>query len=84
MPWISALKRTTGHALAASGLLEASLIAEGLRVRAVPSWPSGIDPALGLPNFSPNGRAVEPKLSVQIGQGMGGTVVVNLLGSVEA
>jgi 3-oxoacyl-(acyl-carrier-protein) synthase len=31
LPWISAMKRTTGHALAASGLLEASLLAEGLR-----------------------------------------------------
>ncbi len=84
MPWISALKRTTGHALAASGLLEASLIAEGLRARAVPSWPSEIDPALGLPNFPTHGGEVKPKLSVQIGQGMGGTVVVNLLGAVEA
>jgi hypothetical protein len=65
-------------------LLEASLIAEGLRVRAVPSWPSGIDPALGLPELPAHGRAVEPKLAVQIGQGMGGTVVVNLLGAVEA
>jgi 3-oxoacyl-(acyl-carrier-protein) synthase len=83
MPWISALKRTTGHALAASGLLEASLIAEGLRARAVPSWPSEIDPALGLPNFPPHGGEVKPKLAVQIGQGMGGTVVVNLLGAVE-
>ena len=84
LPWISALKRTTGHALAASGLLEASLIAEGLRARAVPSWPSEIDPALGLPNFPTHGGEVKPKLSVQIGQGMGGTVVVNLLGAVEA
>ena len=82
LPWISALKRTTGHALAASGLLEASLVAEGLRVCAVPSWPSDIDPALGLPDLPFHSAAVEPKLAVQIGQGMGGTVVVNLLGAV--
>lgn len=83
LPWISALKRTTGHALAASGLLEAGLIAEGLRARTVPSWPSGIDPALGLPDFPPHGGGVMPKLALQVGQGMGGTVVVNLLGAVE-
>ena len=78
LPWISAMKRTTGHALAASGLLEAGLIVEGLRVGKWPSWPAGIDPEFGLPE-SPPIPSQRPAMAVQIGQGMGGTVVVNAL-----
>ena len=78
LPWISAMKRTTGHALAASGLLEAGLIVEGLRLGKWPAWPADIDPEFGLPK-SPLIPAHRPALAVQIGQGMGGTVVVNTL-----
>jgi 3-oxoacyl-(acyl-carrier-protein) synthase len=78
LPWISAMKRTTGHALAASGLLEAGLIVEGLRLGKWPAWPADIDPEFGLPQ-SPLIPAQRPALAVQIGQGMGGTVVVNAL-----
>ncbi len=78
LPWISAMKRTTGHALAASGLLEVGLIVEGLRLGKWPAWPADIDPEFGLPQ-SPLIPAQRPALAVQIGQGMGGTVVVNAL-----
>ena len=78
LPWISAMKRTTGHALAASGLLEAALIVEGLRLGKWPAWPAGIDPEFGLPE-SPYFPSQRPSMAVQIGQGMGGTVVVNAL-----
>lgn len=78
LPWISAMKRTTGHALAASGLLEAGLIVEGLRFGKWPAWPADIDPEFGLPE-SPLTPARRPAMAVQIGQGMGGTVVVNAL-----
>jgi 3-oxoacyl-(acyl-carrier-protein) synthase len=81
LPLISAMKRTTGHALAASGLLEAALLAEGLRLGTLPPWPKNLDPALGLP-ISPSLPTQKPELALQIGQGMGGTVVVNLLGHV--
>jgi hypothetical protein len=72
------MKRTTGHALAASGLLEVGLIVEGLRLGKWPAWPADIDPEFGLPQ-SPLIPAQRPALAVQIGQGMGGTVVVNAL-----
>ena len=78
LPWISAMKRTTGHALAASGLLEVALIVEGLRLGKWPAWPAGIDPEFGLPE-SPYFPSQRPSMAVQIGQGMGGTVVVNAL-----
>jgi 3-oxoacyl-[acyl-carrier-protein] synthase II len=81
LPWISAMKRTTGHALAASGLLEASLLAEGLRIGKLPAWPGNIDPAFDLPENPPR-PSQSPSTAVQIGQGMGGTVVVNLLSRV--
>lgn len=78
-PWISAIKRTTGHALAASGLLEAGLLAKGLRVGKWPAWPQNMDASFELPvNLAP--PAFPPATALQIGQGMGGTVVVNLLG----
>jgi 3-oxoacyl-[acyl-carrier-protein] synthase II len=76
LPWITAFKRTTGHALGASGLIEAALLCEGLQKGEVPSWPSGIDPALGL-DQSVQQKPV-PKTALQVAQGMGGTVVVNL------
>jgi len=79
LPWISAMKRTTGHALAASGLLEACLLAQGLHVGKWPSWPGDIDPSFELP-VSSGPPARPPATALQIGQGMGGTVVVNLLG----
>jgi 3-oxoacyl-[acyl-carrier-protein] synthase II len=81
IPWISAFKRTTGHALSASGLLEAALLAEGLRCGELPPLPSGIDDSLGLGR--PEGMVPPaPRVALQIGQGMGGDVVVNLLGKV--
>jgi 3-oxoacyl-[acyl-carrier-protein] synthase II len=80
-PWISAMKRTTGHALAASGLLEAGLLTEGLRVGKWPAWPGNIDPSFELP-ANPAPPAHPPDTALQIGQGMGGTVVVNLLGRI--
>jgi 3-oxoacyl-(acyl-carrier-protein) synthase len=81
LPWISAMKRTTGHALAASGLLEATLLAEGLRVGKLPAWPGNIDPAFDLPENPPS-SSHPASTALQIGQGMGGTVVVNLLSRV--
>ena len=81
IPWISAFKRTTGHALSASGLLEAALVAEGLRFGDVPPLPSGIDESLGLAFPEANPQPV-PRIALQIGQGMGGDVVVNLLGAI--
>jgi 3-oxoacyl-(acyl-carrier-protein) synthase len=81
LPWISAMKRTTGHALAASGLLEASLLTEGLRAGKLPAWPRNVDPAFGLPE-NPSWLSEPPSTALQIGQGMGGTVVVNVLGRV--
>lgn len=78
LPWISALKRITGHALGASGLIEASLLAEGLNRGEVPPWPSLIDPALGLDGMKPVDLS-RPELALQIAQGMGGTLVLNLL-----
>jgi len=81
LPWISAFKRTTGHALSASGLLEAALLVEGLRSGKVPPLPSGVDESLelGLPDSTP---PPVPRVALQIGQGMGGDVVVNLLAGV--
>lgn len=78
LPWISAMKRTTGHALAASGLLEAALIVEGVRSGKLPVWPEDIDPAFGLP-LKPPTPPNAASMALQIGQGMGGNVVVNLL-----
>jgi len=43
LPWISGFKRHAGHTLSASGLIEASLLVEGLRRGMVPPWPGGID-----------------------------------------
>lgn len=80
-PWISAIKRTTGHALGASGLIEACLIVEGLRLGKVPGWPAGTDPALGL---SPSAAAPVPRTAWQIGQGMGGVVAVNSFAAVDS
>jgi len=81
LPWISAMKRTTGHALAASGLLEAALLTEGLRAGKLPVWPRNIDPAFDLPENPPR-PLLAPITAIQIGQGMGGTVVVNVLSRV--
>ena len=80
LPWISAFKRTTGHALSASGLLEAALLVEGFRAKCLPPPLSGVDEALGMP--SPLGVAAAPRTALQIGQGMGGDVIVNLLGAI--
>lgn len=80
LPWISAFKRTTGHALSASGLLEAALLVEGFRTKCLPPPLSGVDEALGMP--SPLGVAPTPRTALQIGQGMGGDVIVNLLGAI--
>jgi 3-oxoacyl-(acyl-carrier-protein) synthase len=82
MPWLSALKRVYGHALSASGIIEAILVTEGLQRGEVPPWPSGVDPSLGL-GESGEGRAPHPKVALQIGQGMGGLVVVNVFAQVS-
>ena len=78
LPWISAFKRLTGHALGASGLIEAALICEGLKRGELPPWPMEIDPALGLRDAKP-AKQPTPRTALQVAQGMGGTVVVNLL-----
>jgi 3-oxoacyl-(acyl-carrier-protein) synthase len=78
LPWITAVKRTTGHALGASGMIEAVLAVEGLRLRKVPCWPSSTDPALALDASRP-ANPPQPESALLIGQGMGGTVVLNLL-----
>lgn len=77
LPWISAFKRITGHALAASGLIEASLLCEGLRTGTLPPWPSEIDPLLGISGMRPLSQP-RPEVALQIAQGMGGTLVLNL------
>jgi 3-oxoacyl-[acyl-carrier-protein] synthase II len=76
-PWITAVKRTTGHCLAASGVLEAAMLAQGLFIGSVPAWPGKVDPALGLAKCRPAVPPL-PRHAVQIGQGMGGVVVVNV------
>ena len=81
LPWISAFKRVTGHALGASGLIEAALLAEGLSVGTVPPWPSGIDASFGIPDRK-SSTAPRPRTALQLAQGMGGTIVLNLLGAV--
>jgi len=79
LPWITAVKRTTGHALGASGLIEAVMALEGFRRGEVPCWPSHTDPALSLDAGRP-ANPPRPETALMIGQGMGGSVVVNLLG----
>lgn len=78
-PLISAFKGITGHALSASGLLEAALLAEGLRRGETPPPPGDVDASLGL-MLGHSGVPVIPGNAIQIAQGMGGDVVVNLLG----
>lgn len=78
LPWVTAVKRTTGHALGGSGMIEAVLALEGLRRGEVPCWPSNTDPALALDAARPP-NPPRPEAALLIGQGMGGTVVVNLL-----
>lgn len=78
LPWITAVKRTTGHALGASGLIEAVMAVEGFRRCSVPCWPLQTDPALALDVAQPS-IPPRPDSALLIGQGMGGTVVVNLL-----
>lgn len=80
MPWISAFKGVTGHALSASGLLEAALLVEGLKRGEVPPLPKDVDESLGL-NLPFGITPPVPKTALQIAQGMGGDVVVNLLGN---
>lgn len=82
LPWISAFKRTTGHALSAAGLLEAALLAEGLKSGEVPPLPSEIDESLGLV-MPAVAMPLIPRIALQIGQGMGGDVVVNLLSAIK-
>jgi len=79
LPWITAVKRTTGHALGASGLIEAVMAVEGFSRGEVPRWPENTDPALALDSSRPP-IPPRPDSALLIGQGMGGTVVVNLLG----
>ncbi len=81
-PWISAFKGVTGHALSASGLIEAVLLVEGLRLGECPPLPSEVDSDLGLSLPDPASSPV-PKTALQIAQGMGGDVVVNLLSAIK-
>jgi hypothetical protein len=71
------MKRTTGHTLGAAGVLEAVLISEGLRVGEWPAFPIDIDPLLwgGQLKTAPPSP---PDSCIQIGQGMGGVVAVNV------
>jgi len=79
-PWVSAFKGITGHALSASGLLEAALLVEGLKRGELPPLPKGIDESLGF-SLPDENMTLVPKTALQIAQGMGGDVVVNLLAS---
>lgn len=81
LPWLSAFKRTTGHALGAAGLLDVALLSEGLRAGEVPVWPEGTDPALGIATAP--GPAPTPRCALQLAQGMGGVVVVQAFGAVH-
>lgn len=81
-PWISAFKGVTGHALSASGLIEAVLLVEGLRRGQCPPLPLEVDRSLGLRLPDPASSPV-PKTALQIAQGMGGDVVVNLLSAIN-
>lgn len=81
LPWISAFKRITGHALGASGLLEAAMLCEGLKTRAVPPWPSDIDPTLKIGDRKMSEQP-SPEYALQIAQGMGGVVVMNLFAAI--
>ena len=83
LPWITAMKRVFGHALGASGLIEAALVLEGLSRGCVPPWPCALDPALELPVEGPRDAILIPDAALLIGQGMGGTVVTNVLASVR-
>jgi 3-oxoacyl-(acyl-carrier-protein) synthase len=82
LPWLTAVKRTTGHALGAAGLLDAIVLTEGLQRGEVPPWPVGVDPELGI-GPPPTQDPPRPRLSLQIGQGMGGVVVVNAFGAIS-
>jgi 3-oxoacyl-[acyl-carrier-protein] synthase II len=75
-PWISAMKRSTGHTLSAAGVLDAVLVSEGLRRKEWPAFPSQIDPDL-FPYPTPSKPLTRPEVCLQIGQGMGGVVVLN-------
>jgi 3-oxoacyl-[acyl-carrier-protein] synthase II len=76
-PWISAIKRTTGHTLGAAGVLDAVMLSEGLRVGQWPAWPRDVDPLFGVEEPKSRPR-LTPNKCIQIGQGMGGVVAVNL------
>lgn len=78
-PWIMAVKRTMGHTLGAAGVLDAAFISEGLYRGQWPSWPSDMDPLIAFPN-GPSLSASPPEKCIQIGQGMGGVVTINLWG----
>ena len=80
-PWISAFKGVTGHALSASGLIEAVLLVEGLKLGQCPPLPSEVDDSLGL-RLPDSSSSPVPKTALQIAQGMGGDVVVNLLSAI--
>lgn len=81
LPWLSAMKRVFGHALGASGLIEAALVLEGFSRGTLPVWPGDTDPAFGLSAPSDNCASRKPDTALLIGQGMGGTVVTNVLGA---
>lgn len=79
LPWLSAFKRTTGHALGAAGVLDVVLLSEGLRAGEVPAWPASTDPSLGISD--PPGPPPVPARALQLAQGMGGVVVVQAFAS---
>ena len=81
LPWISAIKQFTGHSLSASGLIEAALLTEGLRREETLPWPKITDTSLDYPLNPPKPQPC-PLSALQISQGMGGVVAVNLLGAI--
>lgn len=78
-PWLSAFKRTNGHLLAASGIIDAALLAYGINREEVPPWPRQTDPALKLETLKPSNPPT-PKNAIMISQGMGGNIAVNIFG----
>jgi 3-oxoacyl-(acyl-carrier-protein) synthase len=79
LPWLTSFKASLGHGLGAAGVVEASLIVEGLNRGLVPPWPRNLDPDLGLPLEAPH-HPPQPRVALQLSAGMGGVVVMNLFG----
>ncbi len=79
LPHISAFKRTFGHTLGSAGLLEASMLAEGLATQRLPLWPKNTDPKLKLKqNLKRTIPPIKLQRAMMWSAGMGGDVTVNL------